>query len=286
MVVDGYAQFVVEDGPAQAPALLLLHGFPTAGFDWNAIWDGLVPHFRCIAPDLLGFGFSDKPRRHTYSIVDQARRIEALLAQLALSRVHVLAHDLGDSVAQELLARDVARRVGDEAGPCIESVCFLNGGLFPEAHRPRPIQRLLAGPLGPLLARHLDARRFARSFAAVFGPHSAPSAELLADCWTLVAREDGHLLAPRLLGYLAERRVHRERWLDALRRSPAPLRLVDGLADPVSGISLVARYRELIPRADVVELPEVGHYPQLEAPREVLAAAHAFWRHLGVIGAV
>lgn len=276
----GHAQFVRDSGPSERPTLLLLHGFPTAGFDWHALWDALLPRFRCLAPDLLGFGFSDKPPRHDYRIVDQADRIEALLAARGLARAHVLAHDLGDSVAQELLARDLVRRAEGGGGLRIDSVCFLNGGLFPEAHRPRPIQRLLAGPLGPVLVRLLDARRFGRSLAAVVGPHTQPSTELLADCWALVAHDDGHRLAPRLLGYLAERRARRARWVDALCRTPVPLRLVDGLADPVSGASLVARYRALVPRPDVVELPGIGHYPQLEAPRELLAALDAFWSRI------
>jgi pimeloyl-ACP methyl ester carboxylesterase len=274
--------FVRDSATPGRPTLLLLHGFPTAGYDWHALWDALVPLFRCVAPDLLGFGFSDKPPRHAYGIGDQAERIEDLLSRLDAGAVHVLAHDLGDSVAQELLARDLERRDRAAPGLRIASICFLNGGLFPEAHRPRPIQRLLAGPLGPLLVRALDARRFARSFAAVFGSRTPPGAALLDDCWALVSRDQGHRLAPRLLGYMAERRVQRARWLAAMRRGAAPLRLVDGLADPVSGARLVARYRELLPDADVVELPDIGHYPQLEAPQAVLCAAQAFWHRIGL----
>src|SRR3546814_17878256 len=54
------------------------------------------------------------------------------------------------------------------------SVCYLNGGLFMEAARPRLIQRLLLGPLGSWLSRRLSYPRFARSFAAIFGAHSPP----------------------------------------------------------------------------------------------------------------
>jgi pimeloyl-ACP methyl ester carboxylesterase len=57
-----------------------------------------------------------------------------------------------------------------------------------------------------------------------------------------------------------------------------PLRLIDGLLDPVSGVHMAARYRELISEPDVVELPNVGHYPQLEAPEETLAAILDFHR--------
>mgnify|MGYP003377880407 CR=1 FL=1 len=63
--------------------------------------------------------------------------------------------------------------------------------------------------------------------------------------------------------------------------APVPVRLIAGLADPVSGAHMVARYRALVPAPDVVELAAVGHYPQLEAPDAVLAAAIEFLDRAG-----
>jgi pimeloyl-ACP methyl ester carboxylesterase len=80
---------------------------------------------------------------------------------------------------------------------------------------------------------------------------------------------------------MAERRRHRARWVGALTRTRVPLRVIDGAADPVSGAHMVARYRELVPDADAVELPGIGHYPQLEAPAAVLAAFLEFHDRLG-----
>lgn len=75
---------------------------------------------------------------------------------------------------------------------------------------------------------------------------------------------------------MAERRTHRERWVGALLTTKVPMRLVDGALDPVSGAHLAARYRDLVPDPDVVLLPRVGHYPQVEDPAGVLAAYLAF----------
>jgi pimeloyl-ACP methyl ester carboxylesterase len=80
----------------------------------------------------------------------------------------------------------------------------------------------------------------------------------------------------RLIRYMAERRAHRERWVGALQRAHVPLRLVCGAVDPVSGAHMAARYEELVPAPDVVLLPDVGHYPQVEAPEAVLAAYYGF----------
>ena len=75
---------------------------------------------------------------------------------------------------------------------------------------------------------------------------------------------------------MAERRRHRERWVGSLTEPPIQVRLIDGLRDPVSGARMVRRYRQLVLDPDIVELPAVGHYPQLEAPQETLRAFREF----------
>jgi pimeloyl-ACP methyl ester carboxylesterase len=254
------------------PTLLAIHGFPSASWDWHPMWPGLITRFRVIAADMIGFGWSDKPRHHAYSILDQATLQERLLGELGVEHVHVLAHDYGDTVAQELLARHEERARRGENGLVLESICFLNGGLFPEAHRPRRIQTLLAGPLGPLLGRLTSKRGFAKNLTAIFGPKTPPSPALVDQLWTLLRHNDGHRVLHLILGYMEERRRHRERWVGSLTGTKVPLRLIDGAKDPVSGAHLLARYRELVPNADTVALPEIGHYPQVEDPDAVLAA--------------
>jgi pimeloyl-ACP methyl ester carboxylesterase len=266
----GHPIFYVEEGTG--PALLLIHGFPTASWDWTPLWAGLTARFRVIAPDLIGYGFSAKPRDYEYTVRDQADLCTALLAERGLREADVLAHDYGDTVAQELLAR-----ANEGEGPLqLRSICFLNGGLFPETHRPRTIQKLLIGPFGALVARLLTRSSFDRSFSAVFGPATKPSPEERDAFWRLITENDGLRVMHRLIRYMTERRQHRERWVGALVNARVPLRVIDGALDPVSGAHMVERYRQLVPSPDTVLLPEVGHYPQVEAPDAVLAAHLAF----------
>ena len=75
----------------------------------------------------------------------------------------------------------------------------------------------------------------------------------------------------RLIRYMPERRVNRERWVTAMQATAVPLRVIDGAVDPISGAHMVARYRELIAKPDTVLLEGIGHYPQTEAPDQVLA---------------
>lgn len=260
------------------PALVLIHGFPTASWDWYRIWPDLTRDHDVVAADMLGFGFSDKPRGHDYSLLDQATLLEQLLADLQIARADIVAHDYGVSVAQELLTRHAGRERSGTPGLRIGSVCFLNGGLFPGVHRPLPIQHLLMGPLGPLVSRLLRRSALRRSFRRIFGPRTQPTEAEIDDFWQLIEYNDGRRVLHRLIRYMAERKIHGPRWVDALRTTTVPLRLIDGLADPISGAHVAEHYRRTVPDPDVVGLDEIGHYPQVEAPAAVVLAIRALVR--------
>lgn len=274
----GHSIFYREGGDNRNPsALLLVHGFPTSSWDWAKVWDALCAQFpRVIAPDMIGFGYSAKPADYAYSIFDQAELHEKLLLQLGVRCIHILAHDYGDTVAQELLARHEDRKAKNDASLVIESCVFLNGGLFPETHRPRPIQKLLLTPLGSLLSRLMSRRGFGKSFSAVFGPHTQPSVEELDQFWSLIQHNNGHRIMHRLIRYIPERRANRERWVGVLQTTKVPLRVINGPVDPVSGQHMVDRYRELVPNPDTVTLPGIGHYPQVEDSAAVTKAFLGF----------
>lgn len=276
LLFDGLPVRYWSAGAEDAEPLLLIHGFPTASWDWHKLWPALASRYRLMACDMLGFGYSAKPRGHAYSLLRQADLQQALLDEVGETRpLHVLAHDYGDSVAQELLARHQEGRM------VLASCVFLNGGLFPETHRPVLLQKLLLSPLGPLLGRCFSRRSLASSFARLFGAQSQPSAAELEEFWQLIAHGQGTAVLHRLIRYMPERRQQRQRWLAAMQASGVPLRVIDGAADPISGAHMVARYRELIPAADTVLLEGIGHYPQCEAPRQVLEHYLAFRAALG-----
>jgi pimeloyl-ACP methyl ester carboxylesterase len=142
------------------------------------------------------------------------------------------------------------------------------------------VQKLLAGPVGPLIGRLSSRCLFTAGMTRIFGPRTPPSAELLDELWTLLRHNRGERVLDRLVGYMAERRRYRERWVGALARTSVPLRVIDGAADPISGAHMVTRYRELVADPDTVELPGIGHYPQLEDPASVLAAFLKFHERL------
>ena len=271
--IRGQQIFFRSGGQADRPALLLIHGFPTSSWDWQPIWSELENDHRLICFDMLGFGFSDKPARHRYSIFEQADIAQDLLGELGVSEYHILAHDYGDTVAQELLAREL-----DGPQACaLASVCLLNGGLFPESHRLLTIQKLLLSPIGPLVARLSSRRSLAASMRHIFGPGTEPGDELLDGFWQLINENHGSRSIARLIRYVRERVEFRERWVGALQHTKLPLKLINGTFDPISGAHMAERYRELVADANISELASIGHYPQVESPTAV-ANAYADFR--------
>ncbi|RMF69571.1 MAG: alpha/beta hydrolase, partial [Alphaproteobacteria bacterium] len=263
-----------------APRLVLIHGFPTASFDWARLWPALAARAALIAADMLGFGFSDKPRAHRYSLFEQAELLTDLVREAGWADgvpVHVLAHDYGDTVAQELLVR---ARTG-QLPFRLESVVFLNGGMFFSAIRLSPMQIRLRDPVGRLLQYLITRGRFRRQFAAIFGPAHRPDRAELDAFFDLVTAGGGRGVLHALSQYLRERAAHEERWSRAVAEAPVPIALIYGPEDPISGEGIARRFRELAPEAPVIRLAGVGHYPQVEAPQAVFdafLALHRRWR--------
>ncbi|PRX43419.1 pimeloyl-ACP methyl ester carboxylesterase [Prauserella shujinwangii] len=248
-------------GAGTDPALLLLHGYPTSSYDWHAVLP-LLGDRTVVTLDFLGFGLSAKPRRHRYTLFEQANIVEYVAGEYLDGSVTVVAHDMGTSVATELMARDCEHALDFR----LDRVILSNGSVLLDRASLRPVQRLLRSPAGPLVAALGNRRVFRRQLAAVYSPaHPLDPAD--ADRhWQLLAAGDGHRVLHRLAGYLGERVRYAPRWHGAVREWPGPLGLLWGLRDPVATTSVLDGLRELRPEAGVVVLPEAGHYPQLEDP--------------------
>ena len=260
-----------------ADVLLCLHGFPTSSFDYREIWNALAESFDIVAPDLIGYGFSAKPYELDYTTFDQADLVEGLLRHLKIDRVHILAHDYGNTITQELLARDNEERLGFS----IDSICFLNGALFPETHRPILAQKLLISPIGKYFGRFIPDGRFASSLSSIFGRETIPSNDDLQNYLVLFKHNNGKRIAHKLIRYMRERKIYRERWVGPLQKMQQPFLFINGSSDPVSGKHLVDRFREVVPhKTDIVELSEIGHFPHLEAAEIVVR--HFFDFHDGI----
>jgi pimeloyl-ACP methyl ester carboxylesterase len=251
-------------GDEHKTPLLMVHGFPTCAWDWVPVWEALGARHRLIACDMLGFGLSDKPRTG-YSIHRQTDLQEALLDHLGAGDFNALVHDYGVSVGQELLAR----RAEGSGASGLRQMVFLNGGIFPDQHRPRPIQKLGVSPVGFLVGLLMSRKSFGASFSEVFGPETQPSEAELDDLWQFIRHNSGDRITHKLLHYIADRVTHKERWEAALVGAQDSIGFINGALDPVSGRHAFDRWRQTVPDARAHLIESVGHYPQVEAPADV-----------------
>src|SRR3954464_6925912 len=151
--------------------MTLLHGFPSSADDWAKIAPALAERYALTMPDLLGFGASTKPRDHRYSLLEQADLVEALWKREGIESTVVAAHDYSVSVAQELLARRAAGALSVD----LRAVHFMNGGIYPDLHRPQPVQvALLDAEQGPQISAAMNGEVFMACILPTFpeGYHS------------------------------------------------------------------------------------------------------------------
>src|SRR2546425_5439890 len=156
-LAEGHRIFVVQEG--RGPDLVLVHGFPSTSHDFAAAWPLLTPHFRVTAFDQLGFGFSDKPAGETsYSLLDQGRRAGEVVRALGVVRAHLLGHDMGLTVAVEMLCRHEA----GELGFTMDRLVLCNGSHLVELAHVTQLQKdLMTDEGAAAFVAAFDPERFA-----------------------------------------------------------------------------------------------------------------------------
>jgi pimeloyl-ACP methyl ester carboxylesterase len=233
----------------------------------------LIPSFRLILPDFLGFGFSDKPAQHRYSIFEHADLAEALAEACKFDRCFLLTHDMGNSAGLELL-----RRMQSGKGIKIRRFLMMNGGVILKYYQPVLSQRLLQIPLlGEIFSRLISYRLFAQQFRSIFAPDKVPSPAELQELWRLINYNNGKRNYAKLIRYIKERKMHEHEWLAALQASTVPFKLIWGQQDPVAVPAIGRALLEYRPNAALCEIHESGHYPQLEVPETVLREIKIFF---------
>jgi pimeloyl-ACP methyl ester carboxylesterase len=260
----GYAIHTFHQ-PGPGPLLLLLHGFPSSSYDWRLLLKQEGER-KVLAFDFLGFGLSEKPPEHDYSLFWQADLTEELVRRHGGGRpVFVMAHDMGTSVATELMARDLEGKLAMR----LDGILLFNGSMVLERASPTPAQQLLRSRIGPLVAKLSSERIFRHQLGSVFSAAHPLTDREGADQWSLICHNGGRTLGHRLVSYMDQREEHAERWHGAIRDWPGELSLAWGLQDPVATTDVLAALRELRPSVPVTELPALAHYPQLEDPRQM-----------------
>jgi pimeloyl-ACP methyl ester carboxylesterase len=271
LIDHGTHRIFVTEQTGSAQPVLLLHGYPSSSYDWRHLYASL-PDRTLTSFDFLGFGLSDKPKQHVYSLLAQADLTEQIALRHGDQPILVVAHDMGTSVATELLARDLEGRLAFK----LAGVLLFNGSMVIEKASLTISQKLLRSRLGPVVARLSNERTFRAQFARIFSGRHPLSAEEAADQWELLGYHDGHRILDRLTYYLHERVRYAQRWHGALRDWPGRLELAWAGQDPICTEAVLQAVLELRPAAPLTRLSELGHYPQLEDPAAVADVVKRF----------
>lgn len=260
---------LIDHGAPSAQPVLMLHGNPTWSFLWRKVIP-LLPGFRCVAPDLLGLGFSDRlPRMEDHSLDRHGAAIAELVEALDLRGVILVAQDWGGPIAAQVGARLPERIAGLVlANTAVIIPSHPRGTWFHKLARTPVLSDLLFRGLGVpqnMLGRVQGDRRSIRGDVA------------RAYRWPLRRWRDR--IAPLALARMVPDGPDHPS-MPALRRGeawvrsfPGPIALVWGTADPIMGSALKRHEREL-PQATVTRT-RAGHFLQEEVPEELAAAVEA-----------
>lgn len=257
----GERMHYVDEGAGRP--VLLVHGTPSWSFEWRDVIRTLAPRHRCVAPDLLGFGLSDKPPNADYRPEAQAQRLQALVEALDLRDVVLAVHDFGGPIGLPLALE--TSRVG--------AVVLLNTWMWAHGDDPRVrrLSRFVGSPVGRFLYTWLNASpRWL--LPATFADRSRlPRAVHRHYVRPFASRQ--RRWAPWVLGcaLAGSDRYYASLWERRGALEELPTSLVWGTRDPAFGARYLERWREALPAARVHTLP-VGHFPQEEAPRAVSRA--------------
>ena len=258
---DGTMRYLDE---GRGPVVLMVHGTPSWSFEWREVVLGLRGEARCVVPDHLGFGLSDKPTDpNVLRPADHAARLRTLVEALDLRDVTLVVHDFGGPIGLST-ALELPER--------IRGVVVLNSWMWAHGHERRIAQmsRLVRSPLGRFLYLWLNAsprwivpmaygdkrnldREVHRHYLQALGSRAERLGPWVLGC-ELAASD------PFYASLWDRREVLRSR----------PLTLVWGMRDPAFGPSYLERWQEAFPHAKTIACERAGHFPQEEALERVI----------------
>ncbi|NJN18354.1 MAG: alpha/beta fold hydrolase [Oscillochloris sp.] len=263
LAVSGGTMRYVDVGKG-AP-LVFVHGTPTWSFLYRRLIAAHADQYRCVAPDNIGFGRSDKPVDWGYQFADHSRNLEQLINTLDLRDITLVVHDLGGPIGLRY-ALDHPER--------IRGLLIMNTVLWPMVGEfaPPAVGRMLAGPIGRWL--YLRANFSARILLTqVYADRKKLTPQIHRHYRDAFATpDDRHGTFAFVQQIAAGTPALAELWARREILQRIPTTLVWGMRDPAFGPKYLARWREILPTAPVLEVADCGHFPQEEAPEQVSGA--------------
>jgi pimeloyl-ACP methyl ester carboxylesterase len=272
-VVDGHKIFYREAGPKAAPAILLLHGFPTSSHMFRMLIPALADHYHVVAPDLPGFGFSDAPDRtqFRYTFDHLAQIIDQFTGTIGLGQYAIYVFDYGAPVGFRLALAHPER---------ITAIVSQNGNAYEEGLSQgwNPIQTYWKEPT----AEHRAALRDFLTPEAVKSQyvHGVQDATLIApeayalDSALLSRAGNDEIQLDLFLDYASNVALY-PKFQEYFRMKHPPLLAVWGQNDPFFLPPGAKAFRRDNPAAEI-HLYDTGHFALETHNKEIAAAIHDF----------
>jgi pimeloyl-ACP methyl ester carboxylesterase len=262
----------LDEGPRSAEAIVMVHGNPTWSFYYRNLVRELRPSMRCIAPDHIGMGLSEKPQDYPYHLAQRIADFGALIGRLGLQKVHLLVHDWGGAIGLGW-AVDNPDRVG--------RIGILNTAAFASRRIPRRIALCRLPILGALIVR--GANGFARPATwMAMSARSLTDEEKLGYLYPYRSWRD-RIGVHRFVRDIPMERGHPSRpALEAVeaglpRLRSKSIRILWGGRDFCFNRHFLARWRTLFPQAEVDEDEHAGHFVLEDASTEARARLRRFF---------
>jgi haloalkane dehalogenase len=245
----------VDEGPRSDEAVLMLHGNPTWSFFYRNLVRLVAPALRCVVPDHIGMGLSEKPADYPYRLATRIEDIEGLVASLGLKKVHLVVHDWGGAIGFGFATRHPE---------LIGRITILNTAAFCSDEIPARIALCRAGALGEFLVRGLNGFAWPATWMSMHArklkDREAEGFLFPYDSWA------SRVAVHRFVADIPLEATHPSRGtLEAVERSLPllagnPKLIVWGARDFCFHDRFLNRWREIYPDADIRRLWDAGHY--------------------------
>jgi pimeloyl-ACP methyl ester carboxylesterase len=270
--VYGHSVFYIQQKSDQ-PVVCFLHGYPSASYDYHKILPIIENDYAIFLHDHPGFGFSTKKENYSYSFFEQAEVAIELWRKAGLKEIHLVAHDYGCTVANEIIVRKMQ---GYEPVK-IKTVTFCNGSTHIELANLKFIQKILAHPYwGKWVAKLSNEPLFIQSMKDIWYDKSVFDVTEMRKLYRLLMLNSSDEVFHKVSQYNNERRKFWHRWIGALKSIDFPTHILWAQQDPIAVQAIAELLHQEIPNSKYTKLENCGHYPMLEKPKEWVSGLVGF----------
>ncbi len=263
----------LDEGPRGAHAVVMLHGNPTWSFYYRELVKALAPTTRCVVPDHVGMGLSEKPQDYDYSLARRIEDVTALLRNCGVETFDLVVHDWGGAIGFGVAARQAER---------VKRIVILNTGAFPSRHIPGRIAVCKAPVIGPALVRGLNGFAWPATWMAMSRRKLTAEEKraylLPYDSWANRVAVSGFVqdipMNERHRSWATLSEV--EAGIAQFREKPVAI--VWGGKDFCFDDRFLAEWQARLPQAAVHRIADAGHYVLEDAREDVVGRVVGFLR--------